>query len=74
MIREFGEQNERLPVVVDEVLVNFDPARQRRAAEAFVSLSDTNQVLIFTCHPQTVELFTDIAPDTQVIDLSENTA
>ena len=74
LIREFGEQNERLPVVVDEVLVNFDPARQRRAAEAFVSLSDTNQVLIFTCHPQTVDLFTDIAPDTQVIDLSENTA
>ena len=74
LIREFGEQAERLPVVVDEVLVNFDPTRQRRAAEAFVSLSETNQVLVFTCHPQTVDLFTDIAPHTQVIDLSEMTA
>ncbi|MDP6454984.1 MAG: hypothetical protein QF898_16895 [SAR202 cluster bacterium] len=59
---------------MDEVLVNFDPLRQRRAAEAFVSLSETNQVLVFTCHPQMVRLFTDIAPDAQVINLSENTA
>ncbi|MCI0895142.1 MAG: hypothetical protein J4N84_09600, partial [Chloroflexi bacterium] len=67
LIREFGEPTERLPVVVDEVLVNFDPDRARRAAEAFVELSETNQVLVFTCHPETVALFTDVAPETQVI-------
>ncbi|MCI0860147.1 MAG: hypothetical protein J4N81_15570, partial [Chloroflexi bacterium] len=67
LIREFGERTERLPVVVDEVLVNFDPDRARRAAEAFVELSETNQVLVFTCHPETVALFTDVAPETQVI-------
>jgi uncharacterized protein YhaN len=72
LIREFGEQTERLPVVVDEVLVNFDPTRQRRAAEAFASLSETNQVLVFTCHPQIVDLFAGISSDTQVIDLSDN--
>ena len=69
LIREFGEQTESLPVVVDEVLVNFDPDRARRAAEAFVELSETNQVLVFTCHPETVALFTDIAPETQVIQI-----
>jgi uncharacterized protein YhaN len=74
LIREFGEQSERLPVIVDEVLVNFDPDRQKRAAEAFVSLSETNQVLVFTCHPEMVELFKGIAPDAQVIDLDEITA
>ena len=58
-------------MVADEALVNFDPLRQRRAAEAFASLSKTNQVLIFTCHPQMVELF---APGAQVINLSEITA
>ena len=71
LIREFGERTERLPVVVDEVLVNFDPDRARRAAEAFVELSETNQVLVFTCHPETVALFTDVAPETQVIRLDE---
>jgi len=69
LIREFGERTERLPVVVDEVLVNFDPDRARRAAEAFVELSETNQVLVFTCHPETVALFTDVAPETQVIQI-----
>ena len=74
LIREFCEQVERLTVVADEALVNFDPLRQRRAAETFASLSKTNQVLIFTCHPQIVELFTSVAPDAQVINLSEITA
>ncbi len=69
LIREFGERTECLPVVVDEVLVNFDPDRARRAAEAFVELSRTNQVLVFTCHPEMVDLFTGVAPDTQVIEL-----
>ena len=51
LIREFGEHAERLPVVVDEALVNFDPERARLAAESFAQLSETNQVLVFTCHP-----------------------
>ena len=47
----------RLPVIVDEVLVNFDPDRALRAAAAFVELSKTNQVLVFTCHPTVVGFF-----------------
>ena len=61
---------ERLPVVVDEVLVNFDLDRARRAASAFVELSGTNQVLVLTCHQWMVDLFTEAAPDAAVIDLS----
>ena len=69
LIREFGERTESLPVVVDEVLVNFDPERARRAAEAFAELAQTNQVLVFTCHPETVELFTSAVPAAQVINM-----
>jgi len=69
LIREFGEHSESLPVIVDEVLVNFDPDRQHKAAEAFAELSKTNQVLVFTCHPEMVELFCKVAPGTEVIDL-----
>jgi uncharacterized protein YhaN len=68
LVREFGEHAERLPVVVDEVLVNFDPERARLAAESFAELSETNQVLVFTCHPGMAELFTDVA-GAQVIDV-----
>ena len=61
LVREFGEHAERLPVIVDEALVNFDPERSRLTAEAFAVLSETNQVLVFTCHPGTAELFADSA-------------
>ncbi|MCX6021292.1 MAG: hypothetical protein NTZ05_06115, partial [Chloroflexi bacterium] len=33
LIRELGQRSERLPVLVDDVLVNFDPERARRSAE-----------------------------------------
>ena len=69
LIREFGERTESLPVIVDEVLVNFDPPRAQRAAEAFAELSLTNQVLVFTCHPSTVEAFTTAQPSAHVIEL-----
>ena len=70
LIREFGEHAERLPVVVDEALVNFDPERARLAAESFAQLAETNQVLIFTCHPTTVDSFSAVGA--QVIDISKN--
>ena len=59
LIRELGQLTEPLPVIVDEVLVNFDPDRALQAAVAFTKLSATNQVLVFTCHPTIVELFRD---------------
>ena len=63
LIREHGQHAERLPVIVDEVLVNFDPGRARKAAHAFIELSHTNQVLVFTCHPQIVDRFVDAASE-----------
>lgn len=69
LIREFGEHAERLPVVVDEALVNFDPGRARLAAEAFGKLAETNQVLVFTCHPATADMFAEAA-GAQVVDIS----
>ena len=64
LIRELGQRTEPLPVIVDEVLVNFDPARALRAAAAFTELSDTNQVLVFTCHPTVVEMFCEASSET----------
>ena len=61
LILELGQRSERLPVIVDEALVNFDPTRGTRAAASFIDLSETNQVLVFTCHPQMVDWFVDAA-------------
>ena len=70
LIQSMGTETERLPVIVDEVLVNFDLERARRAATAFVELSRTNQVLVLTCHQWMVDLFAEAAPNAAVVDLS----
>ena len=69
LVQEFGEHAERLPVVVDEALVNFDPERARWATEAFAALAETNQVLVFTCHPATAEMFV-AAAGAQVMEVT----
>ena len=63
LILEMGQHSERLPVIVDEALVNFDPTRGTRAAGSFIDLSETNQVLVFTCHPQIVDWFVGAADE-----------
>ncbi len=56
-IGNHGDRGEPLPVVMDDVLVNFDPTRSRNAVRAVLELAWTHQVLFFTCHPATVDLF-----------------
>jgi uncharacterized protein YhaN len=56
-IEEYERKAEPLPVIVDEVLVNFDPSRAKRTAEVLHDFGRNRQILIFTCHPETVEFF-----------------
>ncbi|MBD5627758.1 MAG: hypothetical protein HDQ90_09855, partial [Desulfovibrio sp.] len=55
-----------LPVIMDEVLVNFDPERAERTARAFADLAagrDGHQILYFTCQPHMVDVLRAAAPD-----------
>ncbi|MBW6478428.1 MAG: AAA family ATPase [Bacteroidales bacterium] len=56
-IEEYEKQSEPLPVVADEILVNFDPARARQAAMILQEFAAGRQMLIFTCHPATADFF-----------------
>jgi uncharacterized protein YhaN len=56
LIEEFARHGETLPVVMDDILVNFDVDRASRAASAIRDLAERHQVLYFTCHPWTAEL------------------
>ncbi len=67
LIEEYSRNAEPLPVVMDDVLVNFDPDRARAACSAVLSLSSQFQVVFLTCHPQTVEYFRDMAPQDGVV-------
>lgn len=56
-IEEYETHAEPLPVIVDEIFVNFDPERTRRTAEIFSDFAVDRQVIIFTCHPSTAGYF-----------------
>ena len=56
LIEEFARHGEPLPVVMDDILVNFDAGRAARAASAIRDLATRHQVLYFTCHRWTAEL------------------
>jgi uncharacterized protein YhaN len=48
-----------VPLVMDDVMVNFDPERASRTAEVLTRFSEDTgiQVLFFTCHSHTADLF-----------------
>ncbi len=45
------------PVLMDDILVNFDDKRSHYAAEAINRLGQDTQVLLLTCHERTIECF-----------------
>jgi uncharacterized protein YhaN len=59
-IREFGRRARPLPVVMDDILVNFDPQRAQASINTMLELAERNQILFFTCHPETVALIKEI--------------
>lgn len=61
---------EELPVIMDDILVNFDPERQAAAAAAIAKFAEGTQVLYFTCHPDVSGLFSETAADGTVYQLA----
>jgi uncharacterized protein YhaN len=68
LIEEFARHGEPLPVVMDDILVNFDADRAARAASAIRDLASRHQVLYFTCHPWTAELLDPEGERTVTLD------
>jgi len=50
------DNNEPIPFILDDILVNFDDARSRASLEVLAELSQKTQVLFFTHHARVAEL------------------
>ena len=75
LVEEYCRNTESMPVLLDDVLVNFDPVRARAAAAAVIELSKRHQVIALTCHPDTVTMFQSAAKEAgiespNVVDLA----
>lgn len=62
---------ESLPLLMDDVMVNFDPRRAAEAARGILEMAQTHQVLFFTCHPHTVEVFQEHREHVPVFELAD---
>jgi uncharacterized protein YhaN len=47
--------SEPLPLVLDELFVNWDPQRAGRGLSTLRTIGERRQVLLFTCHPEFAE-------------------
>ncbi|MCA8999117.1 MAG: AAA family ATPase [Planctomycetaceae bacterium] len=58
MIRDFGEQGVELPMILDDVTVNFDQTRTEAAVQTLQDVAERGQqILLFTCHQHLAHLF-----------------
>ena len=58
MIEHFSNEGVELPIVLDDILVNFDEQRTRAAIEELLrQTGDNQQILFFTCHQHLAEMF-----------------
>ena len=62
-VLHYCRQTEPLPIIMDDVLVNFDADRSRATLEALRDVSREVQVVFFTCHSFFVDLIREVFPE-----------
>ncbi len=62
-IMNYSANGEQLPIIIDDILVNFDPLRASQAARSILDIARNHQILYFSCHPETVAIFRGHIPD-----------
>ncbi len=74
LVAVFARQSGPVPLVMDDVLVNFDPRRAEAVARELTIFSRDHgvQVLLFTCHPATRDLLQEADPGVRCEELPDS--
>ncbi|MEX2176712.1 MAG: AAA family ATPase [Pirellulaceae bacterium] len=68
LVTSFARRGTTLPLVLDDVLVNFDSGRVRLAAEVLCDFARTgHQIIMFTCHEHITEIFEEAKADIRLL-------
>jgi uncharacterized protein YhaN len=68
LVGAYARRGAVLPMVLDDVLVNFDADRARAAAQVLKNFAKTGyQILMFTCHDHIRDLFYGLETDVRVL-------
>ncbi len=64
LVANFASRGVKLPMVLDDILVNFDAVRAQRAAEVLSDFAaGGHQLLVFTCHEHMWQMFKSLDTD-----------
>jgi uncharacterized protein YhaN len=63
------KDREPVPLIIDDVLINFDDHRARSTLQCLAELALQTQVVVFTHHQHVVDLACAVCPDTSVLRL-----
>lgn len=58
-----------LPMIMDDIFVNFDQARLQNSLKLLQTVSDRQQMIMFTCHPHVREAVKKHIPEVQLIHI-----
>ncbi|MCD6568155.1 MAG: AAA family ATPase [Dehalococcoidia bacterium] len=57
LIKEYETRSESMPIIMDDVLANFDDARGPLAVKALEEFSKDRQIIVLTCHKNTLDMY-----------------
>jgi len=64
LVSNFASRGIKLPMVLDDILVNFDAVRAQRAAQVLSEFAaGGHQILLFTCHEHMWKMFQSLDAD-----------
>jgi len=69
---DFATRGTNLPLLADDVFVNFDPERCQAMMGAVASYAAKGQALLLTCHPETSRRILEVDPTAKVFKLDRD--
>lgn len=69
-VQQYCRESEPLPLIMDDILVNFDEQRAKNTLEVLFELPNEIQVLFLTCHEHMTKLVRELRPDVVPIELA----
>ena len=75
LVKLYAERGVKLPLVLDDVLVNFDNVRAKAAATVLRDFArQGHQLMVFTCHEHIARLFKQLKVDVRELPVNGRTS
>lgn len=60
LIQEYEKRSESMPVIMDDILANFDDDRGPLAIQSMKKFAENRQVIVLTCHKNTYDIYREL--------------